>query len=396
MGNNTNTLLVIVAFLSFIALGFNVGILGVAWPSIRDAFGLSHDAIGALFLTLTIGSLTISLNSGRIIAKIGLGWLLTVGSVIGGLGILGWALAPGWGMMLLSGAVAAVGIAGIIAGLNTFFAISQSQMLMNWLQACFGLGATISPTMVTRMIDTGTSWRWAYALVALFMGGMTASFGLTQKDWRIAGQASAKAEDSPPPIVPNRETLKLRALWLSLLLFVASSGVEGSAGQWPYTLFTEARGVNPGTAGLWVSIFWASMTGGRLLFGTVVSRVGADRLVRTAMAGGMCGTLLIWWHLSDLLSFLGLALIGFAWSSVFPVLTSNTSERVGAPHAPNAIGFQMAAVTLGFAILPGLAGVLAEAFGLEIIGPYLFALAVAAIVLHEGTLRGVVLSHNVS
>ncbi len=390
MGNNTNTLLVIVAFLSFIALGFNVGILGVAWPSIRDEFGLSQDAIGALFLTLTIGSFTVSLNSGRIIAKVGLGWLLTVGGVIGGLGFLGYALAPGWIIMVLFGAVATTGTAGVVAGLNTFFAISQSQRLMNWLQACFGLGATISPLAVTRMLDAGTSWRWAYGLVALFYGGMAASFGLTLKNWRIAGEAG------PTPTVTNTETLRLRALWLSLVLFFASSGLEGSTGQWPYTLFTEARGVDAGTAGLWVSVFWASLTGGRLLFGAVVSRVGAVRLVRAAMATGMCGTLLIWWHLSDLLSFLGLALIGFAWSSVFPVLTSNTPERVGAPHAPNAIGFQMAAATLGIAVLPGLAGVLAEAFGLEIIGPYLFVLSVAAFVLHEGRLRGVALSHNVS
>jgi len=38
--------------------------------------------------------------------------------------------------------------------------------------------------------------------------------------------------------------------------------------------------------------------------------------------------------------FLGLALIGFSGSPFFPVLTSNTPERLGAKHAANAIGYQ--------------------------------------------------------
>ena len=89
--------------------------------------------------------------------------------------------------------------------------------------------------------------------------------------------------------------------------------------------------------------------------------------------------------MSDTLSFLGLALIGFSGSPFFPVLTSNTPERLGAGHAINAIGFQMTAVKLGLAAIPALGGVLAEAFGLEIIGPFLFVISIAVFLLHELT-----------
>jgi len=103
------------------------------------------------------------------------------------------------------------------------------------------------------------------------------------------------------------------------------------------------------------------------------------------MGGVVCGTLLIWWNISDALSFLGLALTGFSVSPLFPVLTSNTPERLGAEHAANAIGFQITAVKLGLAVIPALGGVFAEAFGLEIIGPFLFVIAIAMFLLHEAT-----------
>jgi len=120
-----------------------------------------------------------------------------------------------------------------------------------------------------------------------------------------------------------------------------------------------------------------------MFFGFVVGRVGAVPLIRLCMAGSVCGAALIWWDISDILSFLGLALIGFSTSPLFPVLTSNTPERLGAGHAANAIGFQMTAVRLGLAVIPALMGILAEAFGLETIGLCLFVVAVVMLLLHE-------------
>ena len=55
--------------------------------------------------------------------------------------------------------------------------------------------------------------------------------------------------------------------------------------------------------------------------------------------------------------------------------------------ASHAIGFQIAASSLGGAGIPALAGILAKRFGLEIIGPYLVAVAGALLVLHELALR---------
>jgi fucose permease len=63
----------------------------------------------------------------------------------------------------------------------------------------------------------------------------------------------------------------------------------------------------------------------------------------------------------------GLMLIGFSLAPIFPSLIATTPESVGRNHVSNAVGFQVAAATLGVAVLPSLAGVLSRYFGLEIV-----------------------------
>jgi fucose permease len=381
-------LLVAIAFLSYVAIGLPGGVLGVAWPSIRASFALSLDAIGALFLAHTAGYLISGYSNGWLVSRLGIGRFMTLSGVVGGLGILGYVLSPGWGAMVLCGLVAGLGTGGIDAGMNTYFAANHSPSLMNWLHACFGLGAALGPTITTAVLGSGNSWRWSYVVAAASLGLTALCFALTGRAWRLQveppGKSTAAGIGSFPEHTRALDTLRLPAAWLGIVLFFVFTGLESSGGQWPYTLFTEARSIEPAVAGFWVSAYWASLTAGRILFGIAASRVGIVTLLRVAMLGSVCGAALIWWNSTDIrASFLGLALLGFALAPIFPLSISNTPRQIGARHAPNAIGFQVAAASLGIAALPGLAGFLAERRGLEIIGPFLLALAVIMLVLHE-------------
>jgi len=67
------------------------------------------------------------------------------------------------------------------------------------------------------------------------------------------------------------------------------------------------------------------------------------------------------------------ALIGFAVAPIFPALVSGTSQRVGARFAANTIGMQMAAASLGTALIPGLVGILPYSGSGRDFGPPNFA-----------------------
>jgi len=388
MKRKTGLLLIGIAYLGYVLLGLSNGLLGVAWPSIRESFDMSLDALGTLLTTVTAGYILSSFNSGRMISRFGMGYLLIASSVAMGVGLLGYAVAPAWWVIVLSGLLTGMGAGVVDAGLNTYVAANYGARHMNWLHASFGLGVTLGPAIMTTILNVGQSWRWGYAFAVALQGLLATCLGLTWDRWQSTTPTSAQAEPgSPAYTVRSLDTLKLPAVWLGIALFIVHPGIQFTAGQWAYSLFTEARAVAPSAAGLWISIYWGSLTLGRLLLGTVVDRLGVASSLRVCILGVTLGSAFVWWNVAEPLNFLGLVTIGFSLAPLFPSLISSTPRRVGAAHAANAIGFQVAAGSVGIAVLPGFAGVLAENLGLEIIGPFLVVASVAMLLLHEALVR---------
>lgn len=378
--------LVGLAYIAFISLGLPDGLLGVGWPSIRDFFNLPLDALGALLVTATAGYLIASFSSGFVLARMSVGTLLAVSCLLTAISLLVYAFTPLWVLMVMFGLVAGLGAGAIDAGLNTYVATQYSARVLNWLHACFGIGATIGPLIMTAVLANGLPWQRGYLIVGGAQLGLALCFGLTRSWWRPSAETT---EEHVEPVRPARgiHTLRLPVMWMSIALFLLYTGIEISAGQWAYSLFTQARGVSTTTAGLWISIYWGSLTIGRVLFGIIVGMAPIRVLLRTAMISIVMGAGLLWLNLTPLLSFLGLALMGFALAPIFPSLIATTPERLGQAHTANGVGFQVAAAGLGGAAIPSLFGLLADTTGLELLGPFLFVGAVLHLVLYEGVLR---------
>lgn len=370
-----------IAYFSFIVLGIPGALLNVAWsPAIRETFGLPLDAVGVLYIASTLGYTVAGSASGRLIARLGVGWMLVLSAIISILGLLGFTLAPAWAILVLCGLVVGVGTGILDGAMNILFAANYGPRPMNWLHACFGVGATLGPLVMTAILKSGSSWRWGYGLAALCFAGLGVLFALTRPRWRLA-HATGPAGDRQSAALA--ETLKLPLVWLGIALFLVLTGLEVSAGQWAFPLFTESRGVRQEVAGVWVGIYWGSFTVGRLVFGVLVAWMRPAVMIRLGLAGMALGALLLGWGSRSSLGFVGLALLGFALSPIFALMITGTQERLGPVHAPNAIGLQIAAAGLGVGILPGLTGVLAKQHGLEIVPWLLLGLTGVMVVLYE-------------
>lgn len=401
--NQADSVRVGIAYLSFIVLGMPGAMLGVAWsPSIRSTFNLSLDAVGAL-LVATMGSYFVaSFISGRLVARVGFGTLLVASSFVTAVGLIGYVLSPAWAIMVAFGVLVGGGAGVIDAGMNIYFAANFGPRLMNWLHASFGIGATISPLLMTGILNGGGVWRTGYLVLAVAFGAIGVLFGLTRARWNDSMLASASPESTHSGI-SARQTLALPLTWIGIGLFLAYGGQETTPGQWSYSLFADARAVTASVAGLWVSIYWASFTIGRIVFGIIVSWLSARTLLNICAAGSVVGALLFWWrpvelvgfstlgvnfvldNPSNLIGFIGLALFGFMLAPMFALLITSTQERLGPLHAPNAIGFQVAAASIGGGLIPGIAGRLAVDHGLEIVPVFLLFLTVISVVLYLGS-----------
>jgi fucose permease len=177
-------------------------------------------------------------------------------------------------------------------------------------------------------------------------------------------------------------TLQHPTVWRQVALFFVYTGLEVTVGQWSFTLLTESRHVPQETAGTGVTLYWASIGVGRLLFGTVVDRLGIDRLARLSTLTAVLSTGLFAVTRSGPMSAMAWVVAGLGLAAIYPCLMTRTPQRLGTAVATHAIGFQVSAAMIG-AALPSVAGVLAEHCGLETVGAAAVGLACVVFLLHE-------------
>ena len=379
---------VAIAFLSFIVIGLPSGFLGVAWPSMQKTFNLPIDEVGKLLIVNTIFYTLASFISGQLAVRLGMVKYLLVMGGLNVAGCLAQSFVPSWSLFILFVVLAGFGNGGIDTGFNWFLANRYRATILNWLHACFGFGATLGPIVITALVQNGAYWGYGYLIIAILQGLLMVAVLATSKYWDLDHVPAGATRDVNPVSRPSlKTTLLLPSVWLAMLVFFVYTGAEITSGQWAYTLFTQGRGIAVAPAAFWTSIYWASFTLGRMVLGMVVDRFGVVPVLRTCMIGRVIGAVLLWWAPVALVGFLGLALLGWCFAPVFPTLISNTPTLLGKEHGPNAIGLQIGTAGLGYAALPGVAGVLAKSMGIEILGPYLLVACLLMLGLFEGLVR---------
>ena len=376
-----------IAFFSFVSIGLQGGALGVAWLSMQSSFGVTLESLGVLLIAGTVGGFVVSLYSGLVISRLGLGFLCLAGCLVGSLGLVLAVTTSVWRGLVVAALLLGIGRAGVNAGVNTFVANAYPTSRMNWLHAVYGVGSTLGPLLLTFIVvDLERPWQLGYGALLGIHLGVALLFLATFSAWRLRSPVSTPQD--PQQAGPDlSSSLKLLPLWLGVALFALHVGIQVSAGQLSNNLFVEGRGVDPKTAGVWIALFWAFITVGRVVSSLVVDRLGVANLLRYATAGTVLGALLLWWNPVNAVSFLGLALMGFTLAPVFPSSVSRTPQLVGAYHSPNAIGIQMAGAAFGGALLPSAVGYLGDNVGLALIPPCIVALSLAQFFVHEAMIR---------
>ena len=378
----SNLLLLIIAYLGFLSLGLPDTIIGVAWPSVRQTFHLQQSAAALVFFGAGCGYLLSSFFTGRLLNLLSIGALLAASSAMVALSAFGYALAPVWALFAVWSLLNGLGSGAIDSALNHYVAHHFSARHMTWLHAFYSLGATLGPFIMTTVIAGRHSWRAGYLIVAVILLFLSLLFAWTRRKWDEADGTAAR-EQTEKPEVGMAEALQHPTVWLQILLFFFYTGLEVSVGQWSFTLLTESRNMGKETAGAWVTIYWASICVGRILFGIIVDRVGIDRLLRLSTLASFLGTLLFAWNLSEPVSGAALAMAGLGLAAIYPCMMARTPQRVGKAVAVHAIGFQVGAATLGAAALPSFTGFLAQRLGLETLAAAPVGMALAVLILHE-------------
>lgn len=373
-------LLLAISYIGFISLGLPDAVIGVAWPSVSEAFNVPIKLLGLVSVASGAGYFISSFFTGRLLRAVSIGALLAGSSFLVAASGFGYAIAPLFVLFLGAAALHGLGSGAIDAGLNNFVARNFSARQMNWLHACYMLGAMLGPMLMTAVLARDGSWRLGYGLVGGAMTVLSLLFIFTRGQW---GPPVADDHPDAQPSETIANTLRVPAVWLQMFLFFTYTGLEVSVGNWSYTLLTEVRNVRPEIAGLYVTTYWGSLFVGRVLFGFAVEYLPIDGLLRGCTLAAVAGCLMFAWPTSGLLPLLALIVIGLALAPVFPCLMTRTPQRLGDKVAAHAIGFQVSAAMIGAATLPLIIGLVAGSTRLGWMGSLMFGIAIVMTGLHE-------------
>jgi fucose permease len=380
----------VLALGSFAVLGLPDGMLGPAWPEMRQTFGAPIAALGLILLVSTAGSVAISAFVGWLIQRIGVPALLATASICAALGGAGFALAPGLWLILAVAVLVGVAAGMMDGGLNTAIGLAGRPRLLNLLHAAYGVGTTIGPLLITVAIVTG-SWRPAYAVLSA-LDLVIATLWLRQRrsDRLHATPEPPTPAESAEPTGPGPEAgnphpsegwsrrRASAAVIAGMVLFFVYTGVEVGAGQWEASYCRGHLGLSASAAAIATFFYWAAFTGARIVLAVLPRQLELVRIIRWGSVLGVVGAAAIWWQPNRAVALAGFIVLAGGLSGVFPALIGLTPARIGHRRAEHVIAWQVGAAAAGGSGLSAFLGLLIGLNGLQILGP---ALTIGAVLL---------------
>ena len=375
--------LVLLVFVAFVSLGLPDAVQGVAWPSIRSDFGRKLGELSYILIPGATGYFTSGAVGGVMMQRLGVGRVLALSTGLVTAGLVTYALTPNLWTMVPAAFVIGIGSGAVDAGLNFYAADKFTTRTMSWLHACFGVGAMLGPLIMSSTLHAGASWRWGYALIASITFTLAVIFLANAR--RFEEDIDHKGATGQRAPVSAGRVVRMPLVWLQIAIFFVLTALEVIPSVWTTTILVERFDLPVAQAGIWAGLYWGMQSVGRFVQPVLFRRVAPARIVMLAPFGILAGSLLmnvdhVWAYRA------GIMVIAFSNASVFPMLMSLTPERLGRSASIHAIGWQVSAATVGGALVPSVAGFVAEAAGLAIIPVFMVVMAVVLILL-EGAFR---------
>ncbi|WP_422116543.1 MFS transporter [Brachybacterium sp. UNK5269] len=390
------SLLLAIIYLAFISLGLPDALVGAGWPVMHQDLGVPVAFAGIITMIIAAGTIVSSLASERITRRLGVGVVTAVSVGITAAALVGFSLSGSFWMLCLWAIPYGLGAGAVDAALNNYVALHYAARHMNWLHSFWGVGASISPFIMSYALTSGLEWPGAYRIVGLIQVALTLALVLSIPLWRkvnpvapsdpAEAPAAHEAETSGRDVahVPLMRVLRMPGVLLVLTAFFAYCALESTAILWASTYLVADRGVTPATAAAFASLFLLGITAGRFLAGIVADRIGDRQLIRGGFVAVGLGALMLALPLeTDYLALIGLVIAGLGSAPIYPAIIHSTPVNFGPRNSQAIIGVQMAAAYTGSTLAPPLFGAVSTLTGLWIFPLFLAVLVVLGLVMSE-------------
>lgn len=368
------SLLLAVIYLVFISLGLPDSLLGSGWPKMQIDFGVPSSYAGYISMTISFMTIISALLSSRLIRKIHTKWIVIISIFLTVFGLFGFSITSQYWMLFLFAVPFGLGAGSIDAAINHYVANHYSSSVMNFLHCFYGVGAVISPCIMSAALRTAR-WNEGYRWTSYIQMGILLVCIISLPLWKKNESSSTEdAKDS----AGITETLKVPGVLFTLIAFFAYCSGEATCFLWTPSYFA---GTHPGLGDDKIAAFGSLIFGGlmlgRLISGFISNKLGDRMLIRMGVLLEMIGILLVSLPLQTYLAAaIGFVVIGTGMGPVYPAIQHMAPANFGKKYSAAVIGLQMASAYIGSMFMPMVFGHIQQAIGIGIMPVYLTVFAV--------------------
>lgn len=393
------SLLLAIIYVAFISLGLPDSLVGAGWPAMQQDLGVPVAFAGIITMIIATGTIFSSLASERVTRRFGAGLVTAVSVGMTAAALVGFSFSDSFWMLCLWAIPYGLGAGAVDAALNNYVAVHYAARHMNWLHACWGLGASISPFIMSYALTSGLGWSSAYQTIGLIQIALTFVLLISIPLWGkvnprvpddadhgddVAQDAAAEASGRSTTHVPLAQALRIPGVLSILLAFFAYCALESTAILWASTYLVADRGVDAATAAAFAALFLLGITVGRFLAGLVADRIGDRLMIRGGFMTVAIGVAMLALPLeTNVLALIGLVVAGLGCAPIYPAIIHSTPVNFGRRNSQAIIGIQMAAAYTGSTLAPPLFGAISAWSGMWVLPLFLAVLVVLGLLMSE-------------
>ena len=392
-------LLLAIIYLAFISLGLPDSLLGSAWPTMYQQFGVPISYAGIISMIISAGTIVSSLQSDRLTKWLGTGKVTAISVATTAVALLGFSFTHSFRVLCLWAIPYGLGAGSVDASLNNYVALHYESRHMSWLHCMWGVGATAGPYIMGIALSMGQGWNMGYRYIGIIQVVLTAILVFSIPLWKgrkslvknlqntgteqLLGNASEKAGTTSEKALSLREILKIAGAQEVMICLFCYCALEQTAGLWASSYLTLHKGVSSEMAAIFASLFYIGITVGRAISGFITMKLNDIQMIRLGQGIIVAGIVAMILPGSNILAMAGLVLIGLGCAPIYPCVIHSTPAHFGADKSQAIIGVQMAFAYIGTMLMPPLFGMIARGISVALLPFYLFAILVVMIIMHE-------------
>lgn len=366
------SLLLAIIYLAFISLGLPDSLLGSGWPTMQKDFGVPSSYAGYVSMAISFMTIISALVAPSIIKRVRTQWIVVSSVFLTVIGLIGFSCCKSYAMLFLFVVPYGLGAGSVDSALNNYVAKHYSSSVMNFLHCFYGVGAMISPYIMSLALAKA-HWNEGYRWTAYIQSGIMLVCLLSVPLWK---KNEAAEDDSEHDAAGIRDALKIRGVIPTLIAFFAYCSGECTCFLWTSSYFIGTKSISAETAAAFGSLIFGGLMLGRLISAFVSNKLGDRFLIRIGIAVEAVGILLILLPFEGYIpAAVGFIITGIGMGPVYPAIQHMAPDNFGRKNSAAIIGLQMASAYIGSTFMPMVFGHIQQAVGIGIMPIYLIFFA---------------------